>query len=558
VTAGESTQFSVVGDEDVTWGIAESGPKPRVDAVEFPLEVSADGRYLVDQRSRPWRIQADAGWLMSTQATPDEVDEYLTTRRAQGFNAFYLHAMVHPDGYDAAPQAPDNFRGDPPFASPGDFSTAGGSEASERYWAWIDWIIDRAAAHNMAVMLAYTYLGVDGGDQGWYQEVLDQPSRRALYRWGRWLGSRYKDKPNIIWFGLGDFTPPKGSEGATRVREIARGIRAGGARQLLMAEPSPPDGIPGEVPGFGRVVDLNSFYGYGPEGEGQVYETADRAWGISPRKPAWMQEGTYEAEDNTGHFSGEPWETRRGRFWSVLAGGTAGDGFGSRDAWQWRDLPASLSTPGSDYSTYAFDLFASLPWWKLQPSGRAGGLDGTTLITGGQGGWGDLDYITSALTDDHDWLLAYVPVTQGGARTFRVHMGALSGPVRARWFDPATGAYLAISDGYEFASEGKRTFTTPGQRGDGTDDWLLVLDSAGDPRCGTVTAGGLYTAPRLPSDGIDCQVTATLKSDPSVMGRATVALQPSVEPDGVRRFGRSICQHQGACGIMQLKGRAQR
>ena len=532
VTAGESTQFSVVGDEDVTWGIAESGPSPKTEAAEFPLEVSADGRHLVDQRGRPWRIQADAAWLMSAEATLDEVDLYLATRRAQGFNAFYLNAMVHPGGYDAAPHAPDNVRGDPPFASPGDFSTAGASPASERYWAWIDSIIDQAAAHDMVVMLAYTYLGSDGGDQGWYREVLDQPSRRALYRWGRWLGNRYRDKSNIIWLGLGDFTPPEGSEGATRVRAIATGIRAAGAPQLLMAEPSPPDGIPGQVPGFGPVVDLNSFYGYGPEGEGQVYETADRAWRLSSRKPAWMQEGTYEYEDNTGHFSGEPWETRRARFWSVLAGGTAGDGFGSQDAWQWRDVPASLSTPGSDYSTYAFDLFASLPWWDLRPSGTAPGFAGRTLITGGEGTWGDPDYITSALTDDRNWLLAYVPVTHGGARTLRVDMSALAGPVRARWFDPASSTFLAISDGYELTNEGHRRFTTPGQRGDGTDDWLLVLDSTGKPRCGTVTAAGLYTAPTSPSAGIDCQVTATLDGDPSVVGRASVAFRAPRDASG--------------------------
>jgi Putative collagen-binding domain of a collagenase len=247
----------------------------------------------------------------------------------------------------------------------------------------------------------------------------------------------------------------------------------------------------------------------------------------------------------------------RGRFWSVLAGGTAGDGFGSRDAWQWRDVPASLATPGSDYSTHAFDLFASLPWWKLRPSGSAPDLAGTTLITGGQGSWGDPDYITSALTDDHEWLLAYVPVTHGGARTFHVEMRAMAGPIRARWFDPATGAYLAISDGYQLANEGRHSFTTPGQRGDGTDDWLLVLDSSGDPRCGTVTATGMYTAPASASEGIDCQVTATLESDPSVVGRALVAFRPAPEASTSRTSGRPTRKRRRRCGIMQRKGRAQ-
>ena len=363
---------------------------------------------------------------MSTNSTLAQVDRYLTIRHAQGFNAFYLMAMVHPGGYDpSTPNAPNDPRGNPPFATPGVFSTAGATTASRRYWAWIDSIVDKAAAHHMIVMLAYTYLGYGGEDQGWYRDVLTQPSEASLYRWGEWLGRRYKDKPNLMWFGLGDFAPPSGSDGAARTLAIASGIKSTGARQLFMAEASPTDSIPSEIPWFGSVVDQNSFYGYGPGGRGTVYETADRAFGLSPRKPAWMEEGTYEFEDNTGHFSAQPWETRRGRYWSVLAGGTAGDGFGSRDVWRWKDIPQSLSTPGAHYSSLAFDLFASLPWWRLVPSCTRTGYAGTDLVPGGRGTWGRADYITAGLTTDHRWLLAYVPVTKTGARTLSVDMSAL-------------------------------------------------------------------------------------------------------------------------------------
>jgi hypothetical protein len=519
---GATEQFSVTPDLPVRWGVAESPSDRSASVAAFPLAVADDGRYLVDQQDRPWRIQADAAWTMSSEATPDEVDEYLTTRRDQGFNAFYLMAMVHPGGYDAATHAPDNTAGDPPFATPGDFSTAGASEASERYWAWIDSIVENAAAHDMAVMLAYTYLGYDGGDQGWYQEVLDQPSRRALNAWGRWLGDRYEDAPNIIWLGLGDYTPPAGSEGARRVRAIAEGIKAAGATQLFMAETADPDGIPGEVPDYGDLIDLNSFYGYGPDGEGEVYVTADRAWRLSPSKPAWMQEGTYEYEDNSGHFSGEPWDTRRGRFWSVLAGGTAGDGFGSHDVWQWQDVPDSLSTPGAAYASHAFDLFASMPWWELEPAAAEPGRAGARPIAEGQGTWGESDYITAAVTRERDWLLAYVPVSEGGdgGRSFTLDLGVMAGRARARWFDPATGAEIDISEGRDLPRDGTRRFTTPAGRSDGTDDWVLVLDTASTSRCGRVTDDGLYTAPVGTTDGIECLLTATLRSDPSVVAQA--------------------------------------
>ena len=333
-------------------------------------------------------MQADAAWLMSSKATSANVDAYLAKRRAQGFNSFYLMAIVHPGGYPAAPHAPNDRRGDPPFATPGDFSSAGASPASRRYWSWIDSIIAKAAAQHMVVMLAYTYLGYAGGDQGWYRDVLAQPSQDVLYKWGAWLGNRFKDAENLVWLGLGDFAPPDGSEGALRARAIADGIKSTGATQLFMAEASSPDSIPGAIPDFGTIVDQNSFYGYGPGGSGAVYATADRAWRISPTKPAWMQEGTYEYENNMGHFSAEPWDTRRGRFWSVLGGGTAGDGFGSKDVWQWEDIPRSLSSPGAEFSTDAFGLFASLPWWELRPSGNGDGRAGIDLVRSGQGAWG--------------------------------------------------------------------------------------------------------------------------------------------------------------------------
>src|SRR5262249_31300008 len=114
-------------------------------------------------------------------------------------------------------------------------------------------------------------------------------------------------------------------------------------------------------------------------------------------------------------------------------------------------------TDGAAYSTAAFDLFASMPWWTLRPSGTDPGFAGFDLVTSGVGTSGKSDFITSALTENRHWLLAYVPVTQSGARTFSVDLGALDGPARARWFDPATGTYLSIGDGQPHAADRHRS-----------------------------------------------------------------------------------------------------
>jgi hypothetical protein len=510
---GHGRRFVVSPPAPVSWSVAEVEDEAPARPV-FPLRVASSGRYLEDQGGRPFRVQADAAWFMSTSATLDEVEAYLALRQAQGFNAFYLMAMVHAGDYADIPHAPGSSAGDPPFREPGVFATP-----NEPYWRWIDFIVDRAARRGLAVMLAYTYLGYQGGPQGWSREVLRQPSADACYRWGLWLGSRYKAKANVVWFALGDYTPPPGSEGARRVRRIIDGIKAAGATQLFMAEMSPPDTLPSDVPDLGAAIDQNSFYGYGPQGSGFVYETADRAWAVTPPRPAWQQEGIYEFDPNVKAFTGAPWETRRARLWSALAGGTAGDGFGSRDTYKWVRFPASLFSPGAGYSTVAFRLFGSLPWWRLRPSGTRPGYAGRDLVLAGGGTRGTPDYVTSALAEGGSHLLAYVPPTGVAARAITVDLTALSAPARARWFNPATGAWTGMAAGP--AGAAPATFTTPGDNGTGANDWVLVLDTpratpAG--RCGTISQSGLYT-PGVAREGASCEVTAVSRSDASVVAR---------------------------------------
>ena len=54
-------------------------------------------------------------------------------------------------------------------------------------------------------------------------------------------------------------------------------------------------------------------------------------------------------------------------------------------------------------------------------------------------------------------------------------MTRLSGPVTARWFDPANAAYVAIA-GSPFSHTGTQTFAAPGRNHDGDGDWVLVLE----------------------------------------------------------------------------------
>jgi hypothetical protein len=57
-----------------------------------------------------------------------------------------------------------------------------------------------------------------------------------------------------------------------------------------------------------------------------------------------------------------------------------------------------------------------------------------------------------------------------------VDMTAMKAPARARWFNPASGAFVAIGT---VPNTGPATFTTQGDNGSTFDDWALVLDVPG-------------------------------------------------------------------------------
>jgi uncharacterized protein DUF4038/collagenase-like protein with putative collagen-binding domain len=516
VPVNGTQQFTVSPSAAVTWSVVQTTATA---APAFPLALSSNGRYVVDASGHPWRVQADAAWFISALATPAQVDTYLATRKAQGFNAFYFMAMVHPGGYTSVPNAPNNYAGVAPFTTPGNFLTP-----NEPYWQWIDSVVDKAAAQGMVVMFAYNYLGYPGLQQGWENEV-SAMSQADATTWGTWLGNRYKAKTNIIWFALGDQTPASGSTREQNCLATIAAIKATGASQLFMAEPMGGNSNPiMDAPAFASALDLNSYYGYGPTNHGDCYPQADRAYrGVAPPKPVWVQEGGYEFENNTGGFTGQSYETRRTRFWSVLAGGTAGDGFGSRDAYQWISFPNGLATPGATFSKVAFELFATLPWWDFLPSGTGTGFAGRTLVTAGGGTNGGLDWVTSAVTSTGSHLLAYIPTTGGTtARTITIDMTAMKGPAQASWWDPATGARTAIGT---LPNTGAQAFTSPGTNAGGQNDWVLLLDAAGMGPCGSISATGLYTAPAAVPIGGACRIRAALQSDPTAVAYASVIVQ---------------------------------
>jgi hypothetical protein len=85
-----------------------------------------------------------------------------------------------------------------------------------------------------------------------------------------------------------------------------------------------------------------------------------------------------------------------------------------------------------------------------------------------------MDWVTAAMTSTGSHLLAYIPTVGGTAsRSITIDMTAMSGPTRARWWDPSSGAFTEIATG--LPNSGTRSFTSPGANAGGQNDWVLVL-----------------------------------------------------------------------------------
>ena len=59
------------------------------------LSVSANHRYLVDQNRNPFLLQGDAAWSLIVAMSNAEVEQYLSNRKAKGFNAIMVELIEH-------------------------------------------------------------------------------------------------------------------------------------------------------------------------------------------------------------------------------------------------------------------------------------------------------------------------------------------------------------------------------------------------------------------------------------------------------------------------------
>ena len=218
-----------------------------------------------------------------------------------------------------------------------------------------------------------------------------------------------------------------------------------------------------------------------------------RAYNRTVPKPTFYNEGYYEDTALNSAGVGTPQQMRAQAYWALLSGAT-GHIFGSDHIWAFggplgypgKPLPPKDWRQGMDRQpsremAFVKKLFDGLAWHELVPD------QDHSVVTEGYGTFGKDDrtpggdYVTAARTTDGKLVMAYVPSTKADKRTITVDMARLSSQARARWYNPTSSTFTDIANS-PLANSDSRDFTTPGDNGTGTNDWVLVLETRGKER----------------------------------------------------------------------------
>jgi uncharacterized protein DUF4038/collagenase-like protein with putative collagen-binding domain len=433
-------------------------------AVAFPIRISSDKNYLEGADGSPFFLRGDSAWSILAQLTRADSLTYLDSRKAHGFNAI-LASLVEADFGSHDPKW-RNADGQLPFTDPDDWTTT-----NDAYFAHVDWFLKQAEQRGMLVILAPAYIGYGCGSEGWCAHMKANGVAK-LTQYGQYVGNRYKTFKNILWLNSGDYTPSTTGNPSELdlVNAVANGIRGVEAGAHLHAAhwSTETSGAAGPAVPW---LDVDTTYSYTAP---HLYQKslADRARNFGKR-PNFLLESMYENEHNVS-----PMQLRSQMYQPMLAGGS-GFFFGSfpiwplwspgDSAWQFDNgkypggWKTALDGAGTKFASIAFQFFGAIAWHTLQPD------QSHKLLVGGYGS----DDSAALCASDAAGTLAVAYTTSNLALEF--DMAKLKGPVTARWFDPARGTFSAAATN-PAANTGTKTFTPPAKNGDGSADWVLLLE----------------------------------------------------------------------------------
>jgi Protein of unknown function (DUF4038)/Putative collagen-binding domain of a collagenase len=440
-----------------------------VDAAQaaYPLKLSENHRYLVDQYGKPFLIVGDTPQGLMGRLTEQDAEYYFADREAHGFNALgWVDAMCAGNDYPTNKDAltPDGIKPFNGYVVGGtDFRHYDLSKPNEAYFTRLDHIVQLAAKHHLLIF-------IDPIETIGWLPALRNNGEKAAYAYGQYIGNRYKNDSNVAWLNGNDFNNWTIPEDDKLVQAVSKGIRSVAPKQLQTVELNVRTSSSFDDPRWIPLIELNSTYTYSP-----TYIQMLHSYNQSPAVPAYLVEGHYDWEDvGEPPDFGTPYVLRKQDYWTMLTGGT-GQFYGNKYTWSFADgWKEKIDTPGVEQLGIWKKFFAALPWQDLVPDQEH------KVLTAGSGTFGNVDtrvsesdYATAARTSDGSIVVVYVPTF----RAITIDMACLSGTVKAQWFDPSDGSYHDVLGG-TLNNTGRKEFTPPGKNHAGDGDWVLLLQTA--------------------------------------------------------------------------------
>jgi len=460
-TNAGQTNLSVIST-NVEQAILSTTPFPTTNL--YPLKISSNGRYLVTVSNQPFLYNADIGWNIFHRLTREQVVRYLDDRQSKGFNT--IQAQLLPvfttNQYDVQPL---------PLTNMTNLATT-----NEAFFKHVDEVLQLAAQRNIQLLIAPAWLGNNAN--GWHEILLTNGATNC-HQFGRFLGQRYKNTPNLMWLLGGGADPGPSLES---VRALALGIRAADTNHLMTAQAGSPNSA-SDVYTNETWLDINTTHTWSPDiiavdrEQYHVYAAALRDFARAPVKPFFLVESACEKLR-----SSTPQMIRRQAYWSLLSG-ASGHAFGNysmqtfRSGWE-----TNLNSQGARDLAQCYCSFSSRPWHRLVPDlfhQRLVAGFGTSDVVAdrNRNHMAGFDYVTAAAAPDGSLMIAYLPVTP---MSLTVDMSTFTGPVNASWQDPISGSNQPVAR-QTLVNRGQFTFISPGKNSAGDTDWLLILESAATP-----------------------------------------------------------------------------
>lgn len=428
---------------------------PSADMRHGRLKISENKRFLVHEDGTPFFYLGDTGWELFHRLNKEETEKYLENRRAKGFTVIQAVALAELDGLNTP-----NAEGNKPLIDNDPL------KPNEAYWMHVDWVIMKAAEKGIFIGLLPTW--GDKVDKRWGVGPVIFTVENA-YKYGQWIGNRYKNFTNIIWINGGD--RDGGGENTPIWNALGEGIRSADKNHLMTFHPW---GERSSSEWFHNSswLDFNMCQtGHGQRSYAIYKRIVVRDYSLTPVKPCFDGEPRYEDHpvawnpDVLGWFNDA--DVRQALYWNLFSGGM-GHTYGCHPIWQmktpereavglarnnWYDV---LDLPGAWDLIHARRLIESRPFLSRVPD--------QSMISPEY--FPETDNVVATRGDGY----AFIYFPTGWTATIILE-NLRAEEIIASWYDPRTGETIPDDT---FPGKGTRKFTPPsGGRGN---DWILILD----------------------------------------------------------------------------------